>query len=166
MGTDAIDQQVRDRYAIEEVLRQYCRGVDRGDVALIRAVYFEDALDDHGVFKGKGSEFAERVVEGMRNTMLATMHNLHQVNIRFEGETAYTEAYFTAHHRRLEDGATLLDTFGGRYVDRFEKRSGIWKIAQRTVVYEWSKVETPDREYDASMFEHGKRSEKDLSYRD
>lgn len=161
-----VDDEMRDRYAIEQVLRQYCRGVDRGDAALIRDVYFDDAEDDHGSFKGRGQDFADYVVEALNTRMLATMHNLHQVNIRFDGKAAHTETYFTAHHRREEEGVTVLDHFGGRYIDRFEKRFGIWKIAKRTVVYEWSKVETPDREYPADAFVKGIRSRDDLSYQD
>lgn len=160
-----VEARFRDRYAIEDMLRQYCRGVDRGDADLIRDVYFEDAEDDHGNFKGTGQDFADYVVAALNDRMLATMHNLHQVNIRFDGNTAYTETYFTAHHRHVEEGATVLDHFGGRYVDRFEKRFGKWKIARRSVVYDWSKVETAEREYDASAFEQGKRNRDDLSYK-
>lgn len=163
---EQIDQEIRDRYLIEQVLRQYCRGVDRGDVELIKDVYWEDAYDDHGTFKGSGWDFAELVVEAINSRMLATMHNMHQVNIRFDGDKAYVESYLTAHHRRVEDGATVLDFFGGRYCDRFEKRGGEWRIAHRVVVNEWSKIEKPEQEYPTEPFEKGKRSVDDLSYVD
>ena len=89
------------------------------------------------------------------------------MNIRFaEKQLAFVETYFTAHHRRAEDKATVLDHFGSRYVDRFEKRFGTWKIAKRVVVYEWSRVEPAEREYPADPFEQGKRSKADLSYQD
>ena len=35
----------------------------------------------------------------------------------------------------------MLETFGGRYVDRFERRDGEWRIAHRTVFRTWDKVE-------------------------
>lgn len=158
-------QQIQDRAEIEEVLRRYCRGVDRGDAELIRSVYHEDATDDHGSFKGRGVDFADRVIEAMQGRMLATMHNLHQTNIRFDGDTAWCETYFTAHHRRLEDDQTVLDHFGGRYIDRFERRVGKWLISDRVVVYEWSKIEAAEREYPNDAFNQGQRSKADLSYK-
>ena len=157
-------QEIEDRYQIEQALRRYCRGVDRGDAELIRSVYHDDATDDHGGFKGKGVDFAERVVEAMRGRMQSTMHNLHQTNISFNGDAARVETYFTAYHRLLEGSTSLLETFGGRYVDRFEKRSGDWKIADRVVVYEWSEIKEVPREYPNEAFQHGKRSKDDLSY--
>jgi len=156
--------EIVDRYQIEEALRRYCRGVDRGDAELIRSVYHEDATDDHGNFKGSAMDFADMVVKALNGHAEATMHNIHQTNIRFEGDTAQVETYVTAHHRVKGDGDTVLETFGGRYVDRFEKRRGEWKIADRVVVYEWSRIDRIDREYPHDAFESGRRSKEDLSY--
>jgi hypothetical protein len=156
-------QEMQDRHLIEEVLRRYCRGVDRGDAALIRSVYFDDATDDHGSFKGSGVDFADRVVAVLNQRARSTMHNLHQVNIRFEGVTAWVETYFTAHHRICEGTTTVLESFGGRYVDRFEKRTE-WRIANRVVVHDWSRIENVAREYPHESFEQGQRSHDDLSY--
>ena len=55
-------QELIDRKEIYEVLVRYCQGVDRGDVELLKSVYHEDAQDDHGMFKGKGVDFAEWIV--------------------------------------------------------------------------------------------------------
>jgi hypothetical protein len=162
--SEDVQREIEDRYQIEEVLRRYCRGVDRGDAALIRSVYHPDATDDHGGFKGKGVEFADRVVEILNRHALATQHHLSQTSIRFEGDMAYTETYVTAYHRIERDGIAVLEIFGGRYVDRFEKRSGEWKIAHRTVVYDWSRINPVEEEYPHETFEIGKRSKDDLSY--
>ncbi|MEM7016533.1 MAG: nuclear transport factor 2 family protein [Pseudomonadota bacterium] len=165
MPDSKLMQEIEDRYQIEQVLRRYARGVDRLDADLIRSVYHEDATDDHGGFKGKGVDFAQYCVDALRAHAVATMHNMHQVNIDFDGDTAWVEVYFTALHRCERDGNTVLETFGGRYADRFEKRQDEWKIADRTVIYEWSKVETVAQEYPNQVFEQGKRSTTDLTYR-
>ncbi|MBH79196.1 MAG: linA-like protein [Gammaproteobacteria bacterium] len=159
-----VTQEMQDRYEIEQVLRRYCRGVDRGDAELIRSVYHADGTDDHGGFKGLGVEFADRVVEAMAGRVEATMHNLHQINIFPNGDAARVETYFTAYHRLIQEGTTVLETFGGRYVDRFEKRLGQWKIADRVVVYDWSEIKDVPREYPNENFNQGKRSKDDLSY--
>ena len=33
----------------------------------------------------------------------------------------------------------MVNLFAGRYVDRFERRDGEWRIARRTVVHDWSR---------------------------
>ena len=32
---------------------------------------------------------------------------------------------------------------GGRYIDRMEKRDGVWKITHRTGVNDWQRIEPP-----------------------
>lgn len=159
-------QDLQDRAEIRSVLERYCRGVDRLDEALIRSAYHADASDDHGLYKGSGQEFAAYVVKALREACAATMHTLGQSAIDLDGKTARVDTYFVAYHRRERDGVSYLDTFGGRYVDRFEKRLGDWRIARRVVVWEWSKTETlTASHYDPKAFTQGERSRADLSYR-
>ena len=48
------------------------------------------------------------------------------------------ETYFTALQRDRDAQGTAREVFlAGRYLDRFEKRGEEWRIAQRTVVYDW-----------------------------
>jgi len=163
--TTSNDQNAEDRYAIEDVLRRYCRGVDRGDAPLIASAYHEDAYDDHGGFKGSGRAFAERLVESTRDRWIASQHQLHQTNIDFDDNLAWVETYFTAYHRVVDEaGDNVLETFAGRYVDRFEKRASVWGIAKRTVVYDWSQIQKVDKEYPSEVFQQGKRSKEDPSY--
>ena len=56
-----------------------------------------------------------------------------------------------------------METFGGRYVDRFERRSGDWKIAHRIVVHEWDKVEHVELAYAPGRFTEGVRGPADVS---
>lgn len=157
---------MQNRYQIEQVLRRYCRGVDRGDAQLIASAYHNNASDDHGSFKGSGREFADHLVAATKDRWLASQHLLNQTNIEFAGDIAWVETYFTAHHRLLdEQGATMLETFGGRYVDRFEQHNHRWAISHRSVVYDWSQIQKVGEEYPHQDFELGKRSKEDLSYK-
>jgi hypothetical protein len=81
-------QRVLDEAAIQRVLVQYCRGIDRGDEALIAGVYWPDATDDHGVYKGSGQGFAPYVVKALNAHALATQHALGNVSIELSGATA------------------------------------------------------------------------------
>jgi hypothetical protein len=154
-----------DEAAIQRVLVQYCRGVDRGDEALIAAVYWPDATDDHGRYRGSGPGFAPYVVKALNAHALATQHVLGNVTIELAGSLAYVESYVLARHKLRRDGRLVLETFAGRYVDRFEKRAGAWRIAHRQVVLDWSKVEPIEAEFPGDAFEPGRRSRDDASYR-
>lgn len=129
--------RLADRAAIEDVLLRYCRGADRCDADLIRSAYHPDALDDHGRFCGTGEDLASWVVGVMSTTSLATQHTLPNILIELHGDTAAVETSFVAYHLKPNE---RVDVFGGRYLDRFERRDCDWRIAERTVVHDWSLV--------------------------
>ena len=152
-------RQLLDERAILRRLADYCRGVDRGDAALVASVYHPDGTDDHGSFKGLGVDFAEYVTSRLAERYEATMHTIANQIIDFTGpDSANVECHVCARQRRTDDGRVVLETFGGRYVDRFERRDGEWKIAHRTVVHEWDKVEHVDLAFPPGRFTEGPRS--------
>jgi len=71
-----------------------------------------------------------------RQTM--TMHNLANVMIELDGDAAGVETYGVAYHAGEPAGDIRWNFAAGfRYVDRFERRSGEWRIADRLTVIEW-----------------------------
>ncbi len=158
-------QRLLDERAITEVLHRYCRGVDRLHEELLASAYHEDSHDDHGLFKGTGREFARFVVKVLREHADATQHCLTNVRIEVDGEVAHCESYVVARHWREREDSTRLETAGGRYIDRLDRRSGEWKIAHRVVVLEWGTVEEVVRPFPMEGYERGRRSRDDLSYR-
>lgn len=158
-------QALLDERAITEVLHRYCRGVDRLDEELLASAYHDDSYDDHGVFKGSGRDFAKLVVKVLRDHADATMHSLTNVRIELDGDVARCESYVVARHWRERDAGTQLETAGGRYVDRLERRVGEWKIAHRVVVLDWGKIEDVGQAFPLDAYQRGRRSGDDLSYR-
>jgi len=46
-------QIVADRLALQDLVQKYSRAIDRRDFALLRTLYHEDAIEDHGgMFSG------------------------------------------------------------------------------------------------------------------
>ncbi len=138
-------ERLESRAAIEEVVMRYCRAIDRRDEALLRSCFHPDATHVHGGFAGPSSEFCTRAME-ITAVLVASHHQLGPISVRLEGETAWTEAYFTSLHRYGASppagGRPYEDRFmGGRYIDRFERRDGVWRIAHRTGVNEWVRFE-------------------------
>jgi hypothetical protein len=67
-------------------------------------------------------------------------YNTGTVNIDLQGDIAHVESYVWAAkkmHELSENGLPLMRISGVRYVDRFERRAGEWRIAERWFVPEW-----------------------------
>jgi hypothetical protein len=126
---------MRDRQAISDCLMRYSRGVDRLDKDLVRSVYHPDATDDHGAFMGDPEEFIAWVFPLHFNGQIFTQHHLTNHSCEIDGNTAHTETYYIFTARNRDETLWIA---GGRYLDRFEKRSGEWKIATRYCTVEWS----------------------------
>ncbi|MFT4045318.1 MAG: nuclear transport factor 2 family protein [Solimonas sp.] len=129
-------QALLDRERIREAIARLARGEDRRDAALISASYWPDSKTDYGVFTGNFDEYLAWVVPGSP-AIPVTQHILGQTWIELKGEVALAETHVTSYHR-VDMGSEERDTvIGGRYLDRFEKRNGEWRIAERTMLYDW-----------------------------
>lgn len=143
-------QRLIDKDAIRDVMARYARGVDRGDWDAVRETYHSDAYDDHGDYKGDLDGF---IAFGRERTGGATqvMHFLGQSVIEFaSAEVAVVETYFFTAHTLGPEGRKAYGAANaagpvqisqyGRYVDRVEKRDGVWRIANRIVVFEANRL--------------------------
>lgn len=149
---------------IQQVLYRYCRGVDRGDAAMIAGVYHPGAIDNHGAWKGLGSDFGAYLVPAMDKVALVGQHHITNILIELTGSSAAVESYFLAFHPENVGDTARLTLVGGRYLDRFELRDGAWLIADRVVVLDVTRV--LDRMNDwpgAAYFPAGGRRERDPS---
>lgn len=147
----ALDR-IEDRLEIQSVLYRYARGVDRRDWNLVRSTYHPDAYDDHGSYKGGIDGFIASL-QKRHVTVEQSMHVLANCLIEFAGaDQALVETYFSTYQRLapeagearraylrggpIQDDEAVEGTVYGRYVDRFERRAGEWRVAHRTVVFE------------------------------
>ena len=127
-----------DAEAIRQCLYRYCRGIDRCDEAALRSAYWPDATDRHGPYAGSASGFIDWALPRRRGGA-RMVHLIGNVAIELHGAWAAVESYFQAFQIDRDAQSRPRETFlCGRYVDRFEQRSGgEWRIAARTVVYDW-----------------------------
>ncbi|GAA5149658.1 hypothetical protein GCM10023321_13870 [Pseudonocardia eucalypti] len=146
MDTSEIVEELWAREQIRDCLYRYCRGIDRYDVDLVRGCYHEDAIDEHGVFNGGLEGFIELVHQfrGPASEYGIMQHVVTNTLIERDGDSAHVESYLYNVLVGRDPDASLPDIlFGGRFVDRFEKRAGRWAIAHRRLVYDYSRVDPP-----------------------
>jgi hypothetical protein len=124
-------QAVADQQDLHNLIMTYCRAIDRRDPKLLATVYHPDAIEDRGdIFKGTASEFIEWVGKDAPNYDI-TIHRIFNTLFKVDGDVAEGEIYCDAYHRTSGENSMEI-TVGGRYLDRYEKRNGQWKIVYRT----------------------------------
>jgi hypothetical protein len=179
--------ELLDKQAISDVIMTYARGIDRLDEAMLRSDFHPDSQHAHGFVgpssdptlpskPGEPGDFVAYAFDVL-NTNIRTHHQLGNIFIELEGSNAYAESYFTAYHRMRPKGDPMAaenayDTemdfwVGGRYLDRFQKREGVWKISHRTGLTDWMRTEPPSTQgfFDIPTELVGYRGEDDLVYR-
>lgn len=159
------------RQEIRDVLARYARGVDRADRALLESCYHEDAVEEHGPnYSGSAMEYIAGAIERLKQ-MDAMAHYLCQSHIELDGDTAWAETYVIT-FARFAGGEGRVDTLtGGRICDRFERRTGEWRIAHRRIAFDWNRDMATNEGWCLGMFDTkapgfhaGRKDRDDLSY--
>lgn len=146
--TDAETRHWLDHVALRDLVMRYCRGVDRRDFVLVRALYHDDAIDHHGaMFRGGPDEFVAWLPQAMAPWEL-TRHEIQNSVFAIDGDRAEGEHLVRAWHRTHPPGRreVIVD---GRYLDRYERRDGVWKFSHRALVFDHGEI----RQVDEAMLE-------------
>ena len=145
--------ELMDREAIRDCLYRYSRGIDRADEAALRSAYWPDAIDRHGAYSGSAKGFIDFALEAFK-TRPRNVHQISNILIEFRSAgDARVESYFNALQRGPgKDGGVRQFLLAGRYCDAFQKRGEEWRVAHRTVVYDWVEEQTPPEGSDEARF--------------
>jgi hypothetical protein len=158
---DADVRVLLDKLQIHEALMRYCRGVDRGDAELVLSAFHDDASADYGRGPGSPSLIAEGIT---KMTAQGAMHFIGNELVEVDGDTAFSECYFISYATVTQDDQPATRSRGGRYLDRFERRGGEWRIAYRVLVDEWSRMDPIPGPVAPRTGHVGLRSKEDLVY--
>jgi hypothetical protein len=177
-----------DRQAIHDVVLRYARGIDRLDWALVAGCFHDDGEVDASWFSRRAWPLYEARRTGADVAHLGawadlSCHYVLNCLIDLDGDTARSETYCVAVHRTrcsneqiplpIDDpgdagrpGQERDVVLGLRYVDRFERRMGLWAIRQRTFVYEWTRVDAVTGRWrlDPAQYRRGRRDRQDIAY--
>jgi uncharacterized protein (TIGR02246 family) len=139
-------RELLDREAIRAVVTRYFRGVDRGDVKLVASVFHADAVEVRGRHELSGPGMAEAMVASVLEHMVGSSHHVTSQTIELDRDTAGCETYCLGIHLQDRDGVTFRVKSASRYLDRFERRDGEWRVVQREVLLEMLHASPLDEE--------------------
>jgi hypothetical protein len=164
MNDDRI-QELLDRVEIEKLIHDYARAQDRLDAPLHRSVFWDDAQLEYGIYTGGPDGFVEFAQRAL-SAHLSNHHMMGQISLEFGDDEVFGESYYQAYHRLVNEAGEDRDlVISGRYVDRFERRGGVWKIAYRCELVDWSRDEaSADGWFAGSGMLAGRRKPDDALY--
>lgn len=149
---DYSPERLADRAQIQDVLYQSCRAIDRLDLNAIRRAFHPGAVDKHGMYNGDVEGFI-KWLDDRHKPIIFSAHSISNMLIEFAGpDIAIVETYVQGLQRYAADASASLKQLSGsaqgkggaeidmtvfcRYVDRFERRGGEWRIQERAVVFD------------------------------
>ncbi len=150
---------LRDRFDIIDAVHRYSRGIDRLDAPLMQSAYHPDAIDDRGPFTGTREEFTAWVFPHV-GAAGGTAHNLSNITCEIDGDQAHAETYVTFAVWSADGKKVTMG--GGRYLDRLERRDGVWAIVRRETIMDYV-FEAPGNALPPEIL-RGARSREDRSY--
>lgn len=167
-----------DKIAIQDALLRYCRGLDRKDLDMAKSAFHDDAQVVHGFFSGSGHDWVSYVIasppvdrigigdaDPAMDVAESQQHHITNQLIELDGDVAYSEAYFIEYTMSRRDARRFLTTVGGRYAERYERRQGQWRIAERKAVRDWDSVTPIDTRFPGwEKSPQGTRDHSDPSY--
>ena len=148
-----LDSELRillDKQALNELVIRYARGVDRNDKEMLLGCFHPDAFLHYNTYQGNAFDFYSQIWAATESGAGGIPRGQHVVtNALFEvqGDVAYGESYLEG--RRAGVGTTRAGADPqatgpgfpieriGRFIDRYERRNGEWRISSRRVAMEW-----------------------------
>ena len=126
-----------DKQEIMECLTRFSRGMDRFDRELYLSAFHADADMAAGPYVGDVPGCYDWAMPMHEAGQVLTHHSLLNNTTEIDGDVAHSETYYLFVARNRDESLWMA---GGRYLDRFERRGGEWKIAFRTNIIEWGCV--------------------------
>lgn len=129
-------RELSDREELRELVHAYCRGVDRGAVDEVAALFTNDAVfrtstGRHGTATGRDAIRARLAL--LLSTFDATSHHVSNTTFAFSDPgTATLETYLYAWHRF--PGERPDGYLWGRYADVAVRTGAGWRLRERTLL--------------------------------
>jgi len=135
----------RDVIELNQLAYRYAKAVDSCDVELFQAAFHPEGRlrsyhpDTEEPFADlTGHEQLAAIPDTMRGMFRHTTHMMMNHLVEIDGDEATGEVLCTARHLSVDSEEPTSLNVIIRYVDRYERRNGAWKIADRKIRFLWS----------------------------
>ncbi|MCB1675834.1 MAG: nuclear transport factor 2 family protein [Halioglobus sp.] len=132
-------EELADRMAIQQLVCKYSRAIDRRDYALLKSLYAEGSMDEHGgMFSGSGAQYVDWVSTLLENSG-HTSHQILNHMIELDGNYAEGEVYTcNVHIMENAEGEAVNVSTGSRYLDKYTKSDCGWQFLHRKTVADYT----------------------------
>ena len=135
--------ELADLECLGRLVGTYSRAIDRRDFALLRSLYHDDAVEQHGeMFSGSPDDYVAFVKQALANYEMTAHYPVSSL-FEFDGDSAEGETYKINYHRTCGPDASEVIT-ASRSLDRYTRRDGEWRFARRSVVLDWARTQPVD----------------------
>lgn len=140
------DSKIKDvaaRDSLRRLVTAYSRAVDRRDFALLRSLYHDDAIEEHGAMFSGGPDAYVAFVRQALSAYEASVHYVVNMAFEIDGDEAEGEVHKINYHRTHGPDAREIVT-GSRSLDRYARRDGEWQFASRSITLDWARKQVVD----------------------
>ncbi len=136
-------QAMLDEYEIQRVRRIWAYGRDHCEWEVLTGCFHADATVIISWYSGSALGFVERSKQAAasRKPEERSQHWLGNFQATVNGDRALLESDVQILSRDYLDGYLFDCTCYGRFLDRFERRDGVWRIARWTCVYDMDRLD-------------------------
>jgi hypothetical protein len=122
------------KQALHELNAAYCRAMDRADELALASLFHPGAIVNGGMFNGDAAYFSHAGPKWILEHATLVFHSVTNEFFAVDGDFAAGESYVLALSTIRTEGGNRDAITGGRYLDRYERRHGQWRFAERTFV--------------------------------
>ncbi len=139
-----------DKFAIAELIQAWGVYRDQGKWQELRGTFTSDGQISISWFRGPFEQFVERCMANFATGHAWSRHHLFAPTIKVAGDRAVAETGVIIRVRQQFKGVPVDLTSCSRFLDRLERHSDAWLIAERAAIYERDRLDPvePSPDYD------------------
>lgn len=134
-----VEDEASIRLVLHDLLMNYTRGADRADEVIMRSAFHDDAEMETGLAETAIDRYVPAILARTRRLYRTMYHSISNERVEIAGDRARGECYVTVYALTKDEEPKEVRT-GGRYLDRFERRAGVWKFVHRQYVQDWKSI--------------------------
>lgn len=129
--------ELLDKQDLLDLSIHYAMAADRQDRQLMESLWWPEATVDVGVYEGNALDYSVFITtpsEGLKRCHHAVSNPV----FKLDGDRAKGQVYVNAASTMVVGDQEVHALVGGRYVDEYQRRDGVWKFLLRSFVIDWA----------------------------